>query len=107
MYRVVLNLGGEVNFTLPQQHNTAFLVTSGAVTVNGNTLANEKELVLFGHSGEEITVKAQENSEFVVLDGEPINEAVVQYGPYVMNTPAEINQAIADFNNGRFGYLKD
>ena len=107
MYRVVLNKGGKVLLNLPQQHNTGILVTAGALEVNQSQQAKENDFVLFGHEGEKITVIATENSEFVVLDGEPINETVVQYGPFVMNTPAEINQAIEDVNNGKFGYLDD
>lgn len=105
MLRAVLYNNAAVQFTFPAQHNTAILVIAGAVLINGTTHAEERNLVLFGHSGEEITVTASSDAEFVVLDGEPINETVVQYGPFVMNTPAEIQQATADVNNGKFGYL--
>lgn len=105
MLRAALNVNATVQFTFPAQHNTAILVIAGTVLINGTTRAEERNLVLFGHGGEEITVTASSDAEFVVLDGEPINETVVQYGPFVMNTPAEIQQAIADVNNGKFGYL--
>ena len=107
MYRVLLNKGGEVKFNLPRQHNTGFLITSGEVLVNNSDAAKEKDFVLFNHKGEEITVLAKEDTQFIVLDGEPIDEPVVQYGPFVMNKPEEINQAIEDFNNGKFGVLED
>ena len=107
MYNVLLNKNGEVQFTLPKDHNTGLLITSGEALVNGNTIANEKDFVLFNHSGETITVTAKEDTQFIVLDGEPIDEPVVQYGPFVMNKPEEINQAIEDFNNGKFGVLAE
>ncbi len=43
----------------------------------------------------------------LILSGEPLNEPIVSYGPFVMNTEEEINQAIADFNQGKFGVLED
>jgi hypothetical protein len=42
-----------------------------------------------------------------VLSGEPLNEPYVNYGPFVMNTEEEIKQAIEDYNQGKFGFLKD
>lgn len=105
MYRVQLNKGGTVPFTLPQHHNTGILVTTGSLVVNGEAKAAKGDFVLFEHNGTEITIEANDNSEFIVLDGEAINEPVVQHGPFVMNTPEEINQAIADEKAGKFGIL--
>ncbi len=107
IYRVQLNQGGQVAFTLPQQHNTGILVINGNVKINSNETVGENNFLLFGYSGNEIKAMAESDAEFIVLDGEPINEPVVQYGPFLMNTPAEINQAIEDVNNGKFGVLKD
>ncbi|MEP7317296.1 MAG: pirin family protein [Panacibacter sp.] len=106
MYRVQLNKNGKVTFNLPVLHNTGFLITSGELQVNGSEIAREGEFVLFNHKGNEITVIAKEDTQFIVLDGEPIDEPIVQYGPFVMNKPEEINQAIEDFNNGKFGVLE-
>ena len=107
MYRVLLNKNGNATFNLPDSHNTGFLIISGELLVNGNNIAKENDFVLFSHKGEEIAILANEDTQFIVLDGEPIDEPVVQYGPFVMNTPAEINEAIEDFNNGKFGMLED
>ncbi len=107
MYRVLLNKSGMIKLDFPARHNTGFLIISGEVLVNNTLLAKENDFVLFNHNGSEIMVLANENSQFIVLDGEEIDEPVVQYGPFVMNKPEEISQAIEDFNNGKFGVLED
>ncbi|UQA77849.1 pirin family protein [Sphingobacterium siyangense] len=95
----------ETDFLVPQNHNTAMLVVNGEVEVNGE-LAKEHSFVLFGHDGEEISIKAQKNAVLLVLSGEPIDEPIVSYGPFVMNTQAEIYQAFEDFQAGKFGVLE-
>ena len=95
----------ETNFLVSQNHNTAMLVVNGEVEVNGE-LAKEHSFVLFGHDGEEISIKAQKNAVLLVLSGEPIDEPIVSYGPFVMNTQAEIYQAFEDFQAGKFGVLE-
>ena len=55
----------------------------------------------------EINIVAKEKSVLLVLSGEPLNEPYINYGPFVMNTEEEIKQAIEDYNNGKFGFLKD
>jgi redox-sensitive bicupin YhaK (pirin superfamily) len=47
------------------------------------------------------------DSVVLFLSGEPLEEPIAHYGPFVMNTPEEIHQAVADFNNGKFGRLPD
>ena len=52
--------------------------------------------------GEDLKVKAQTNSKFLVISGKPINEEIARGGPFVMNTKAEILQAVQDYHNGKF-----
>jgi redox-sensitive bicupin YhaK (pirin superfamily) len=73
--------------------------------VNGAEAATEAELVLFGREGESVTVRAETDTTILVLDGEPIDEPVVGYGPFVMNTQKEIREAIADYQEGRLAAL--
>jgi hypothetical protein len=61
--------------------------------------------VLFNNKGSEFTIKADDEAEILVLSGEPIDEPIASYGPFVMNTNDEIRQTIDDFNSGKFGYL--
>lgn len=97
-----LNAGAEVSLLLPDGYNTAVLVLDGNVSVNSTELLTGKELALFEPSGNHINLNAVENAIVLVMNGEPINEPIAGYGPFVMNTEAEINQAIKDFNGGRF-----
>ena len=62
--------------------------------------------MLFENKGKEFTIKAEDEAEILVLSGEPIDEPIASYGPFVMNTNDEIRQTIDDFNNGKFGHLK-
>ena len=62
-------------------------------------------MVWFENDGEEISIQVDEKTRFIVLSGEPIGEPVVSYGPFVMNTQQEIQQAIFDFQNGKMGDL--
>ena len=61
--------------------------------------------MLFENKGKEFTIKAEDEAEILVLSGEPIDEPIASYGPFVMNTNDEIRQTIDDFNSGKFGYL--
>ena len=61
--------------------------------------------MLFENKGKEFTIKAEDDAEILILSGEPIDEPIASYGPFVMNTNDEIRQTIEDFNNGKFGYL--
>jgi quercetin 2,3-dioxygenase len=93
-------------FTFPQNYNTGFLVIEGEVNINGST-APENSFILFSHEGENINVQASKDAIILILSGEPINEPVSAYGPFLMNTREEIQQAFDDYYSGKFGYLED
>jgi redox-sensitive bicupin YhaK (pirin superfamily) len=96
---------GRLELAFPAAHTTALLVMKGAVTINDDTPAHENDFVLFEREGGRIAVTALTEAQVLVLDGQPLAEPVVQYGPFVMNTEREIAQAISDYNSGRFGHL--
>jgi len=105
MYNVHLKNGADVPFSFPQNYNTGFLV------IEGNVIMNEKEVptdffVLFANDGTDIQLKSEEDATVLVLSGEPINESIESYGPFVMNTKQEILQAYEDLDKGKFGYLE-
>nr|WP_193483962.1 pirin family protein [Pulveribacter suum] len=87
-------------------HTLALVVLHGSVQVDGHT-ASAGQLVQLGREGDELPVQALEGGDATLLwlSGEPIDEPVVGYGPFVMNTRAEIEQAIDDLHSGRFGRI--
>ena len=97
-----LKAGADVTLDLPQGHTAMLVVLSGHVTAD-NTGAGASEGIMLGRDGDSVRLHADGDALLLVLTGEPITEPVAGYGPFVMNTEAEIRQAIADFNNGRFG----
>lgn len=101
-----LNAGGKASFSFPALYNTALVVIEGNVMVN-NQKAPANHFVLFENNGEDFTVEAADRAIVLVLSGEPIQEPIAAYGPFVMNTHEELVQAVEDFNNGKFGYLAD
>ncbi len=90
--------------TSPAGRNAALFVLEGEVRI-GTTVAGPETLVLLAHDADRFVVDSDGGARFVVLGGEPIDEPVVSYGPFVMNTADEIRQAVTDFNAGRFGHL--
>lgn len=107
VYNARLNAGAEAQFNFPASYNTGFLLIEGQVKINGTVTASENQFVYFGNDGEEVQIVATENSVILVLSGKPLAEPIAQYGPFLMNTPQEIKQALDDYNNGLFGYLED
>ena len=106
MYNAKIKKGAAVTFDLPENFNTGILVVEGAVKVNGEK-APADNFILFKNEGETISIEAEEDSILFVISGEPINEPVAAYGPFLMNTHEELEQALEDFNKGKFGYLED
>lgn len=100
-----LNAGASVTLDLPDGHNSALVVLTGHVTVGGSQPAGEAEMVLLSKEGGDVTIDADGDAVVLVLSGEPIEEPIAAYGPFVMNSEAEIRQAIEDFNAGRFGQM--
>jgi redox-sensitive bicupin YhaK (pirin superfamily) len=100
-----LPAGAGVQLRLPAGHTTALFVLKGTTFLNASQATGAAELALFERDGEEISVKAETAATILVLDGEPIDEPVVGHGPFVMNTQQEIRQAIADYQEGRFGRI--
>ena len=104
MWDVKLNRDAEVTLDLPEGHTTLVAVLTGHVTVDG-TGAGEAEIIRFTRDGAGATIRADGDSQLLVLTGVPLNEPVFGYGPFVMTSEAEIRQAITDFNSGRFGQV--
>ncbi len=98
--------GARVELTLPEGHNTALLVLSGSLRLNGSKVAGDAELALFNPPGKEIAVEAHSDTSALLLSGEPLREPIAGRGPFVMNTEEEIRQAVLDYQSGRMGSLQ-
>jgi hypothetical protein len=107
MFNAKLIGGDKASFTFNKEFNTGMLVIEGSITINNKNEVPENHFIFFNHDGEEITIEAEEDSIVLILNGEPINEPIASYGPFVMNTEAEIKQAFEEYKNGKFGYLED
>ncbi|CNK71132.1 pirin family protein [Yersinia aleksiciae] len=105
VWDIRLNQGKSAEFSLPVGWNTALIVLRGSVLVNGDAIARDAEMVLLDAAGSHVTIEANNDALLLLLSGEPIDEPIIGYGPFVMNTQQQINEAIADFNSGRFGSM--
>ncbi len=107
LFNAKLIQGAKAGFSFNKNYNTGMLVIEGNININDSKTASENQFVLFDHDGEDIVIEAIEKSIILILSGEPILEPIASYGPFVMNTEAEIKQAYEDYNKGKFGYLED
>lgn len=98
-----LKADADLTLDLPEGHTAMIVVLTGHVTIGEGQAAGEAEMVLLDRDGGEVAIHADGEATLLVLTGEPIDEPIVGYGPFVMNSEAEIRQAADDFNNGRFG----
>lgn len=104
LWDVRIRGGSKIDLPIPEGFTGAIFVRSGTIKVGG-THAGPRQFAVLSHEGGGVSVEATGDAELLVLGGEPIDEPVVAYGPFVMNTPAEIHQAVADVRAGRFGKL--
>jgi quercetin 2,3-dioxygenase len=106
MLDVRLNKGATQIFTAPKGHTTVFFVLKGQLTLANGETVDEAELAVLDKVESEFSLTAKEEAKVLILIGEPIDEPMVGYGPFVMNTWPEIRQAFDDFEHGRMGRLK-
>lgn len=104
LFDIKMKEGSTLDTTIPATHNMGLLVVEGDIVVNDAPIA-EHSFVLFKNEGEEITISARKDSVLLLLSGEPIDEPIASYGPFVMNTQEEIFEAIEGFKEGKYGVL--
>jgi len=105
LWELRLNAGKGTLLELPEGHTTAVFVLKGNIRINAASPVRATEFVAFERDGQAIRIDADSEAMVLVLSGEPIDEPVVGYGPFVMNTPAEIHRAVEDYRSGKMGHL--
>lgn len=105
MYNIKAKTGAKVALNFPTHYNTLLLVIEGSIKVNGGDLVPADHLVLMNHDGENFEVEITNDAVVLVLSGEPLNEPIAHYGPFVMNTEEELVEAFQEFQAGKFGIL--
>ena len=95
--------GAEFSTALPESHNAFIFVYRGAVTVDEDLVESRRMGILSNTPGADgVTFSAKEDTRLILVAGNPLNEPIVQYGPFVMNTQHEIHRALNDYSNGHF-----
>lgn len=106
MFDMALPVATEATFELPKGHTVLVFMLAGAATVQGDRLVKAGDLVVLDRDAPgAVSVAASEDTRVLVLSGEPLGEPVVAHGPFVMNTRAEIMEAMRDYHLGRMGTL--
>jgi len=103
VWDVRLDAGKTAELAQPEGWTVQVVVLAGVVQVNGDTILRAAQMATLSTGGGGVSIEANNEAKILLLAGEPIDEPVVGYGPFVMNTREEIVQAIDDFNSGKFG----
>jgi hypothetical protein len=105
VWDVALALGAEVDFPVPAGWNVVVALLHGELDVGASQSMGPADMALFDAQAAGLRLKAKADCRLVLLAGEPINEPIVGYGPFVMNTRAEIEAAYADYHAGVYGQM--
>ncbi|MNH75831.1 Quercetin 2,3-dioxygenase [compost metagenome] len=105
IWDIRLNAGKSISLQLRAGFTCAVVLLTGGIGLNGNAVLRDAQVALLDPAGVKLLLEASSDSKLVLLCAEPIDEPIVGQGPFVMNTQAEIVQAITDFNSGHFGQI--
>ncbi|MFK7834431.1 MAG: pirin family protein [Winogradskyella sp.] len=106
-FMIEAKAGGRESITFSDTHQGMLYLLKGKVKVNDETTLelDKNQFIQFHQDGDGFSIEADENSLLLFMSGEPFNEPVSTYGPYVMNTQTEIMEAMRDYQMGKMGFL--
>jgi redox-sensitive bicupin YhaK (pirin superfamily) len=105
--RINMKAGGTHEIVIPETFNAVVYQLDGKIKVNSEYDVAGKNMLHLNNDGTSIVVEALEDTRIMLLSGQPLNEEVSTYGPFVMNTENEIRQAIIDYQSGKMGILTE
>ena len=100
-----LKAGADLELTVPEGHTLALVVLRGLIRANGSQPVREAQMALYHREGTRFSIAAEADATVLLLAGEPIDEPIAGYGPFVMNTKDEIREAIDDFRSSESRFL--
>jgi redox-sensitive bicupin YhaK (pirin superfamily) len=106
-YTIYMEEGGKASIEIDEKKNVMLYLLDGSIIVNGKSVDTGRNAVTFNAEGTGLSIEATSKSKILLLAGEPLREPVAQYGPFVMNTPEELQTAFEDFQKGKMGILQD
>ena len=106
-FMIEAKAGGSQSISFSSTHQGLLYLLKGKAKVNGLTTLelNKNQFVQFNQDGDHFSIEAEANSLLLFMSGEPFNEPVSTYGPYVMNNQTEVLEAIRDYQMGKMGFL--
>ena len=101
-FDVQVNAGKSLQHKLPEENNNFLSIFEGNGRFNGKSVQMNTLIVLAAEDNVSDFVAGEQGARFLLISGKPINESVVQYGPFVMNSKEEIDQAMSDYQSNNF-----
>lgn len=103
--RLEIKKGGKTIIPIPEDYNAFIYQLDGSLIINNENITAVKDLSWLNNDGKNIELEGIEDTRAILLAGEPINEKITTYGPFVMNTQTEIMEAMRDYQKGKMGVL--
>lgn len=103
--RIDIKKRGKTIIPIPEDYNAFIYQLDGSLKINNEHITTVKDLSWLNNDGKSIEIEGIEDTRAILLAGEPINEKITTYGPFVMNTQTEIMEAMRDYQKGKMGVL--
>ena len=104
-YHITLKPNARLDVPVSSGHNAFVYVVQGEVELEGRHVVKDEQLALYEREGDLLRYYSQQGCEFLLLGGQPLNEPVVSYGPFVMNNQEQINRCFQNYRAGNMGEL--